>query len=289
MALLQKGYLGATPLFRTTNWFDVGLPSAINYASATLTANASAHTKGSWGQLIASTSTNFSFLIVRVSSISSAGINSASLVDLALGASGSEVAFASNIAVGGASGVGAAGLQSIVFGIPVQIPSGSRISARMQSVITGGKTGVIEILTCTTSDYETTLTDVDVIGADTSLSKGISFSGAANTWNEAVASTSRNYRAVILVPSSHDNALFNFNGASMTVGVGASGSEVEIGSLAYNINADERIGIAVGWPFFITKGSLVFSSNIPAGSRLAVRHPFSSGPEKVGFVLIGVP
>jgi hypothetical protein len=283
MALLQKAYLGATPLWRQINWYEDGAPKLVDATGqVTLTANASAHTKGSWSQVLASTSADVSFLWVRVSTINLSGANTATLIDLGTGASGSETAFASNIAVGGASGVGSAGLQAIIFGIPVKIASGTRIAARIQSVVTGGHTGRVEIFASDSGDYATTPTAVDVIGTDTATSQGTSFSGASGTWVEGIASTAQAYRAVGVVISTHDATINNFTNAEFEVGVGASGSEVFFGTLRYNLNADERLGITAPFTF-------LFGRNIPAGSRLAVKHPFTANPERLGFTLIGIP
>jgi hypothetical protein len=283
MALLQKAYLGSTPLWRQINWYEDGSPNLINVSSAvTLTADTAAHTKGAWSQVIASTSADVSFLWVRVSSVSIVGTDTATLIDLATGASGSEVAFASNIAVGGAAATGAAGLQSIIFGIPIKIASGTRIAARIQSVVTGGKTGQVAIFAMDTGDYATSPTAVDVIGSDTATSKGTEFSGSSGTWVEGIASTSQAYRAIGVVLSTHDTSITNFNDAQFEVGVGASGSEVAFGSLRYNFNADERLGITAPFTF-------LFGRNIPSGSRLAVKHPFGSNPGRQGFTLIGIP
>ena len=283
MALLQKGYLGATPLFRNEDWFEDGSPNLVDVSSSViLTADTVAHTKGAWSQVIASTSADVSFLWVRASAFDADATNVASLLDLGTGASGSEAAFASNIAVGGASGVGSAGLQAIIFGVPVKIASGTRIAARMQSVVTGGRTGRVEIFAMNAGDYTTAPTTVDVIGTDTATSQGTSFSGASGTWVQGIASTSQAYRAIGVVLSTHDTNIGNFNNAQFEMGVGASGSEVAFGSLRYNFNGNERLGITAPFTF-------LFGRNIPAGSRLAVKHPFPSNPERQGFTLIGIP
>lgn len=283
MALLQKAYLGATPLFRQINWYEDGSPLLVDASASTiLTANTTAHTKGAWSQVIASTSADVSFLWVRASAFDADATNVASLIDLGTGASGSEVAFASNIAVGGASSVGSATLQSIIFGIPVKIASGTRIAARMQSVVTGGRTGRVEIFAFNPGDYAASPTTVDVIGTDTATSQGTSFSGASGTWTQAIASTSQAYRAIGVVLSAHDATISNLSNAEFQVGVGASGSEVAFGTLRYNFNGNERLGIAAPFTF-------LFGRNIPAGSRLAVKHPFTSNPERHGFTLIGIP
>jgi hypothetical protein len=282
MALLQKGYLGATPLFRNEDWFEDTAPQIIDtQGGVTITANSSANTKGSWTQLIASTSANASLLTVLVGSVQIGATNTATLVDLAMGASGSEVAFASDIAVGGASGGGGGSRAAAYFQIPLKIPSGTRISARIQSVVTGGKTAAVALYTQDAGDYSTAPTSVDVIGGNTANSQGISFSGASGTWVQATASTSQAYRAVTFVASGHDATMGNVIDF-FEVGVGASGSEVGFGEFRWQFDTSETASIRE--PYTYMSGR-----NIPAGSRLAVKHPIAADPSKYGFTLIGIP
>jgi hypothetical protein len=280
MALLQKGYLGATPLFRQINWYEGGSAAIVNTSSSvTVTANASAHTMGSWSPIIASTSGDVSFLLVWVTAVAIAG-DSATLLTLGTGSATNEVAFASNIAVGSATTSG--GLLGNLIPIPVKIASGTRIAAQIQSVVTGGKTASVQIFAFNAGDYATTPTTVDVLGTDPLTSKGKEFTGAAGQWVVGETSTSKAYRAVALVLSGHDAAMGNITNAVYEVGVGASGSEVAFGWTRHNFTADERSGIAV--PFLS-----LFGRNIPAGSRLSVRHNISANPERYGFTLIGIP
>jgi hypothetical protein len=280
MALLQKAYLGATPLFRDIAWYEDGSPQIVDTSAAvTVTANSTAHTKGSYAELIASTSGDVSLLYVRVFGIGAAATNTATLLDIATGASGSETAIVSNIAVGAAADAGTA--RGIQFAVPIKIPSGTRISARIQSVVTGGKTASVLVSAINASDYATAPTNVDVIGGNTANSEGISFSGASGTWVEATASTSRAYRAVVGVFSSHDAVIANIT-AFCEIGIGASGSEVSFGSTRVGYDAGERTGLE-------PPNLYLFGRNIPAGSRLAVRHDIASNPARYGFTLIGIP
>jgi hypothetical protein len=283
MALLQKGYLGATPLFRNEDWFENDAPLIINtQGGTTVTANSAAHTKGSWTQVIAATSADASLLTVLVGSVQITATNTATLLDLAMGASGSEVAFASNIAVGGASGAAGGSRAAAYFQIPLKIPSGTRLSARIQSVVTGGKTASVALYVQNAGDYSTAPTSVDVIGADTTTSQGTSFSGASGTWVEATASTSQAYRAVVPVASLHEaNVVASFL-PTFTVGVGASGSEQEFGDVRYEFDTVERASLREPY-------NTLFGRNIPAGSRLAVKHTIASSPSRCGFCLIGIP
>ena len=275
MALLQKAYLGATPLFRNEDWFEVGAFKIVNFDSAkTLTANSSAHTKGSWVQLIASTSADASLLYFSISGVAASGVNTATLLDIAVGASGSETIIAGDIAIGSAGGV------TVAF--PYQLPSGTRLAARIQSVVTGGKTATIRSVVIDAGDYATAPTGVDVIGGNTANSQGISFSGASGTWVEGVASTSRAYRAVCMVISGHDAVLGGVTNQPFALGVGAASSEISFGDLRFNFANNESGSLVAPY-------NTLFGRNIPAGSRLAVNHPIPSDPSFYGFTLIGIP
>lgn len=273
MALLQKGYLGSTPLWRDILWYE-GSPGVLNdSAAATITASATAHTKGAWTQIIASTSANSSYIHVDVSGVGAAGVNTAMLLDIATGASGSETAIVSNIAIGAAS--------SVWFSFPFKLASGTRLSARIQAVVTSD-TAFIRLSTINAGDYDNSPTSVDVIGGDTATSEGIRFSGASGTWVQATASTSRAYRAVAIVLSGHDATMANVLNASYDVGVGASGSEISFGTCRHGFTANELSTSSA--PYLH-----LFGRSIPSGSRLAVKHPIGANPERYGFNLIGIP
>jgi hypothetical protein len=280
MALLQKAYLGATPLFRNVDWFEAAYTPVNSSAEVSLTANTSAHTKGSYSELIASTSANAGLLVLMVQDVSAASTNTATLIDVATGASGSETAIISNLAVGGA--LTTTGPIGIAASIPVQIPSGTRLSARIQSVVTGGKTATAQVfLFDVGGDYATTPTSVDVIGGNTANSQGISFSGASGTWVQATASTSQAYRAVAIVPSMHSTGIATI-APQLDLGVGASGSEQVFGLTVASYSNNETVQSS---PPYLS----LFGRNIPAGSRLAVRHNIATSPTVYGFTLIGIP
>jgi len=280
MGLLQKAYLGATPLFRNKDWFEDGAFDILDASSSvTVTADTTAHTKGAWSQLVSSSSANASFLVIVVNNISTAATNTATLLDIATGASGSEVAIAQNIAVGAAAP--ATAFIGSVFGFPYKIPSGTRISARIQSVVTGGKTASVQCFTINAGDYNTAPTSIDVIGGNTANSQGVSFSGASGTWVQATSSTSQAYRAVVPVLSLHTDTAVTFT-TNYEVGVGAAGSEVSFGDTRHQFDTSERSTSVA--PF-----SYLMGRNIPSGSRLAVKHAIAANPERYGFSLIGIP
>ena len=279
MALLQKAYLGATPLFRATSFFEDDVATLVNAGAATtVTANSSAHTKGSWAQLIASSSANASLLVVGANVFGNATDTSA-LLDIGTGASGSESVLVGDIAIGGHATVNAN--VSAYFGIPIKIASGTRIAARFQSIVTGGRTISMRAYLIDMGDYAIAPTSVDVSGTDPATSTGTLMSGASGTWVQITASTSRAYRAVVVVPSLATNDAPNAT-LEYTLGTGAAGSEVAIGQIEADSSVSELLGIRPTLSPLIAK-------NIPSGTRLAIKHNIAGNPNRHGITLIGIP
>ena len=276
MALLQKGYLGATPLWRDIAWFQQDRFVGVTAGAQNVSTASTAHVKGPWTQIIASTPANSSLLILRVNGPSLAGSNGAALLDIGFGASTAEVVKIADIAIGGAT-------DNIVITIPFQVPSGTRIAARAQSALTS-RTFRCDPFLYDLGDYSTAPTSVDVITTDTATSKGIEFSGASGSWTLAIASTSRAYRGVCLVPSVHDANSANILSTTLDVGVGASGSEVSFGTYRLDWLNSEQVRTQTPVHNLFGRGSV-----IPAGSRLSVKHNIAADPSKYGFCLIGIP
>jgi hypothetical protein len=278
MALLQKAYLGATPLFRNTSFFEDDGAVPIDESSAvTVTANASAHTKGSWTELIASASANASWLILVVQNINTTTVDTNTLLDVGTGASGSEAAAISNIAVGGAI---TSGVNGIVIPIPIKIDSGTRIAARIQSVVTGGKTAGITAFLFDAGDHAVAPTSFDVIGTDAATSAGTAYSGASGTYVQAIASTSNKYRGVIFVPSTNSATVGGIT-INARIATGASGAEQDFATSRAGYQNNEAV---FNVPPYLT----LFGKNIPAGSRLSVKHDIAATPDRYGFCLIGI-
>jgi hypothetical protein len=279
MALLQKAYLGATPLFRDITWFEEVSSNIIDQSSAvTVTANSSAHTKGAYAELVASTSANASYIVIHCEMATNA-TNTSTLLDIATGASGSETVLIGDVAVGGA--VRSAGTRCpFAFGVPIKIPSGTRLSARIQSVVTGGKTGTVVVRTYESADYNAAPTSVDVIGTDTATSTGTAMSGSSGTYVQIIASTSRAYRAVAIVPSCANNTT-NIP-VTFTLGTGASGSETAKGAMVAHYTSNEEVGMTAYTP-------PIAGGAIAASTRLAIKHDIAASPSNYNVTLIGIP
>lgn len=98
-------------------------------AGTTVVAAASAHNKGSWTEIIASTARNYSGLDLHMHQITSGAFYT--LADIALGAGGSEVILFENLMLRQNSAVHISPGQRVVM--PCDIPAGTRISMRMQA------------------------------------------------------------------------------------------------------------------------------------------------------------
>jgi hypothetical protein len=107
-------------------------------------------------------------------------------------------------------------------------------------------------------------------------------SGASGTWVQITASTSQLYRAILLIPSIGSTNVTTAN-TDMDVGIGAAGSEVVIGTVPMRYVSSEQAGSPIESPY------LPMAYQIPAGSRLAVRHRLASNPGGAAVCLIGVP
>jgi len=284
MANLQKAYLAATPLFKDLAWWQIASNQLVSQGGpTTVTAAATAHTKGSWTQIIASTASNASALAITITDVGANGFNTAALIDIGFGASGSETVKIADVAVGGARGTGnVAAFGGLTFVIPLQVPSGTRIACRIQGVI-ASDTASVSIQALDTSDYSLAPTSVDTIGGDTATSGAIGMSGASGTWVELVASTSQAYRGIVLVPSIAATAGTNTIVTTYEIGTGAAASEVTFGFINAHYTSAEEIstGRMVATP--------VLGKLIPAGTRIAVKHSFSSNQGIYQVTLIGIP
>lgn len=100
-----------------------------------VTAAGSAHTKGSYTTLIASTGYAAFGIMVCVGNVgTAASTNTRTLVDIAIGAASSEVVIIPNLLAGQAGASNSASSEPNVYFFPITIPAGVRISARSQSL-----------------------------------------------------------------------------------------------------------------------------------------------------------
>lgn len=226
----------------------------------TLTSGA-ANAKGSYSQLVASSSFAATFIIVHLKAITSA----ASLVDIAVGAAASEQVIIPNLLFS----VDTIGFPiTTVFMFPVSIPSGTRIAARLQS--NGASNTLDAVVTLLVSGFIpsaplSVVTDYGIVTTDsggTSVDPG----GTANTkgaWSEITASSNK-VDMLSIVFGNQLNAAMATAHWLFDIGIGAAGSEtILIPDLMVSSDVgDDRLSpVSIG-PIPV---------NIPAATRIAVR------------------
>lgn len=284
---IPKLYLGSTLVSPRAVDMNVTTAPRTSSTDATIpfvsvTPNATAHTKGAWAQLIASTSQAIDGITLLIAS-TTAGSTLANniLLDIGTGGSGSESVLVANAAVPFNTATTA---PTYLF-VPVRVASGTRIAVRCQiGRASAAAISVAAMLHAYPANTITSPTAIDTIGAVTASSSGVAVS-SNNTWFEVTASTSQAYRGVVICPTSSD-ASMAASTASFDLGVGPAASEVAyLGASALATQSTE---------YSIQYGSgnyIAVSGGIPAGSRLAVRVIDASIATNAGWsvTLLGVP
>lgn len=230
---------------------------------ATVTANAAANTKGTYTQLIASCAFDVTSILIMLDD-QTAALDY--LVDIAVGAAAAEVIIASNL-------LGTGGTGSISYGahyfFPVNIPAGSRISARCQCSTGGSLIQVSALLFGGGFLDPETLGDVETFGADTTDSGGVNIDPGAtvNTkgaYSQLSAATPYPIRLLTFSIGCQLNTVRTTQSWLVDIAVGAAGSEVVI---LPNIVLNCSTSPDIIEPQTINR----LPVNIPAGTRLSVR------------------
>ena len=245
-------------------------------SGTTITAHATPHTKGSWVQLVASAPFDVTLLGVGGSETRASGTDTSQLTDIGIGAT--EKVLIANIPTGYSAlkwdNVGGAG----IAWFPVEIPSGTKISARMQALITVD-TVDIRLFMFGKSSWSSTPTfqSVDTMGALTASSHGTTL---ATTINEIIASTAEDYKALGYgVDGGGDSTLGAPPVVEILVGAGAA-EKTLIDGLQVVTGSTESINATL-----LSQGIIPMEMNIPSGSRLSAK--FDTGSSLIGLVLYG--
>ena len=227
-----------------------------------ITSHASAHTKGNYSQLIASTPSTLHFLTI-------AGDYADGpydwLFDIAIGAAGSEQVILSNLQMSTLSGISYRGAP---FCAPISIPAGERISARCQSS-TGNKNMYLGIIGYVLDFMKVELSPPLTYGANTADSGGtqIDCGAAAYTkgaYAQLVAATVRDHQGIVLGFGNILNAGRTAGFFKVDISIGAAGSEfIKVQDIGVGVSNSNNIPN----PLF----SIFYPVKIPIGSRLAAR------------------
>lgn len=227
-------------------------------AGITLTSAAAA--MGSWVELSSAAPRDYAGLILP---LSTGGNLSAGLIDIGLGAGGSEQVIINNFRFSGFTANRIA--ESVYF--PIYVPKGQRIAARMQAPLAS------ETVLVTLFGVRAGLTAIESFGAsedygvDTANSKGtqVSKPASANTkgsWTEVCASLTNPCKELMVIIGDDGQASHN-NNVLFDVAIGAASSEQIIA-------ADIVVATDVGEKSTPTRVRIPVS--LPAGTRISGRY-----------------
>ena len=249
--------------------------SSFQTTGTTITAHADAHTKGSWVELVASAPFDVTMIGIGASvTVHGSGTDTSQLTDIGVGASTAEKVLIANIP----SGYNALYVpNSLTAWFPIHVPSGTRISARMQATITVDVVD-IQLFMFGASSWMSVpaFQTIDTIGALTASSHGTLLSDSIV---EIIASTAEDYKALGFgVDGGGTTSMGNDRFLELFVGAGAAEKSLINNFKIYTSNA-EAVDSSE-----IPSGIIPIEMNIPSGSRLSAQ---LSGSLNLGLVLFG--
>lgn len=225
-----------------------------------------ANAKGAYVQLIAATGFDYSALTVQL--VGTGGGGQCYLVDIAIGAAGSEVVIAPNILLDTARG----GYQNVIsLPLPLAIPIGARLAARVQEAGgTGSRTVQVTLIGRAggVNTPSATCGSVNNYGANTATSSGVLVDPGATlniygAWAEIVGATVRSHAGIIAVlgteqfaPSMIDTIYY------LQIGIGASGSETILCEFMSAISSGANR---------LHENLFDIAAALPEGTRIAMR------------------
>lgn len=233
----------------------------------------SANVKTGWSQLVASTPFDASgFHLLLRPGDSSINTHFSYLVDIGVGAAGSESVIVADIAHHYYSTVSGGAAVYARMHMPASIPAGSRIAMRSQvsntTAVVMGADLHLDAAPLARPEVRGVIATMGAVSAASTGTELTAPSSGEGVWTEIVASTSRAFKKLgIAVGGSHNANVFATN---IDIGFGAAGSEVAIVS-------DFRFRFLAGQGGWTPKGIAWVDIDIPAGARLTARSAFIAG------------
>lgn len=188
------------------------------------------------------------------------------IVDIGIGASGSEVVLINNLLMSQTAGIA---YHWFNYHVPIFIPKGSRVAVRAQSTANFQNVAPLMKFMFQPMFNPAKYRSCETWGANTGDSGGVSIDpgGTANTkgaWSEIVASSSKRVRQLLLRFGAGQNSGLQAAAYQVDVGVGAAGSE----SL---LVTDLRLWAHTSRQVITPSVYGPIPVDIPAGTRVAVR------------------
>jgi hypothetical protein len=226
---------------------------------------ASIGTKGSWLELISATTATGCGILIAFGN-SNFITNRAVFLDIGIGAGGSEQVLVPDLWF--IIAVHLARFQYWYF--TVEIPKGSRISARIASSATSAAVGrVYAAIISPLFGAAPSSGPIKMYGGNPATIRGkalpITVINAENAWAELSASTACIHRSLTVVPGKdYTDIAMSATGHALDLGIGAAGVEVEI-------VRDVHFNMSSGEDMALERMLRPIPVQVPKGSRLAMR------------------
>ncbi|HTJ17848.1 MAG TPA: hypothetical protein VL494_13805 [Steroidobacteraceae bacterium] len=232
-----------------------------------VTTGASASTKGTPAQLIASTAFDAYWIRVCASAYASSGAASDGSLDIMVGAATEEIIIPDLLMGYCGDPVTSIGGMAKTWDFPLYIPAGTRISAQAAGVRTATAMRVA-IFLYGGDGYppfrvgsKVVTYGMGTVPNATAVTPGAS--GAEGSWTQITASTSESHFAIVPSLQQNNNTNMVARALAMDIGVGAATEEEILQSSWWGIGSTETVaGPMNGMPCF---------QDIPAATRLTAR------------------
>lgn len=246
-----------------------------------LTASGSTHTKGAWTELNTIDSDGCCIGMFGTD-------RTRFLIDLGVGAAGSEVVIVPNIhfSIYTAQTGGQMAEETDQFWLPLHVPRGLRVAARCQSDVASAQLVLCQIPAVRVQPTRPGLSAWESFGADTANTRGTSVvNGSSGTptgsWTQLIASTARTYRWITVWASGY-GTIVNDSAVDVQLGVGGAGSEVVLTDFVRLFRSANALMDAVSVTGY--SGPI----HIPKGSRVSARGVWAGGGDNQTFYVCGI-
>lgn len=239
------------------------------------TANASANTKGSWAQVSSAVPFDVHAVWISLGGMGSDFQTTGALVDIGIGASGSEAVIIPNLLCSlncGSSSTTPGGQFGGVM-VPCYIPKGQRLAIRCQASTGGRSVSLITNLIGRGFKGERARGRCYAYGPNTATSRAVGLtipSSGSTAWTQLTAGTSA-FHSFLMLAFAPDFITYDVD-LTLAVAVGAAGSESAIWTLNQVIrpqaNANQQVSVS-NWH--------ALPLNLAAGTRLSTRLTFNAG------------
>jgi hypothetical protein len=245
-------------------------------SAKTTVTSGNSNVKGSWTQLIASTSDAAALLVIWAT-VGTSGRRY--LLDIGVGGAGSETVLISNVQI-----VNSAAL-SIPIMVPINIPPGSRIAARCQATSNASTMTVAVSVGGMSTQTPPPLSRWTEYGITTASSTGVSLNPGATphtkgAYSQIVASTTNPIRLLFVSFGNATVTTMTLTDYLVDIAIGAGGSEQIIAPDMIARSSSAIVSPPVLGPIPVPP--------IPAGTRLAMRCSNTTASQLLECALYGL-